>query len=182
LQISRYLIVLAALVPGLFSAAWGAESNKEFDSDELYARIIIRTADQLAAFYHGREFSKAAIKEIQSVCFVTPILKNKKFEVMWINLDEWQFFVDEVEVKRLNRDFWKQRWQQINLPLRHQATFGWTLMPEKRDLRFDEGVGGSVVIPWQDKPFTLAIRLPIEHEDAKFVRELKFEGLKCSGD
>ena len=156
----------------------------EYEDNDVYAKVIIRSADQLAAFYHGREFPQRAIDEILKVCLVTPIIKNKRFDRMWIDLDAWEFSVADEKVERLNRSYWKVQWQKIMLPLRHQATFGWTLMPEKRDLRVDEGVGGSVIIPWQDKPVDLLIQLPVEQakEQSGKVKKIMFKGLLCSGN
>ena len=162
-------------------SAADSETVFELDEEDIYARLVVRSADQLSAFYQGREFPDSALKEILKVCMITPIIKNRQYDVAWIKLDQWQFTVDDKVISRLDRSWWKTVWQKQALPLRFQATFGWTLMPEERDLRLDEGVGGSVVIPWQDKPVNLLIRLPVEQGDKKSMREIEFKGIMCSG-
>ena len=62
-----------------------------YENDELSVRVVMRTSEQLTAFYLGREFSQAAIDKILDTCFVTPIVHNKTLDVLWLELDEWQF-------------------------------------------------------------------------------------------
>ena len=59
-----------------------------YENDELSVRVVMRTSEQLTAFYLGREFSRAAIDKILETCFVTPIVHNKTVDVLWLELDE----------------------------------------------------------------------------------------------
>jgi len=129
----------------------------KYEDDEIFLQLVIRNDDQLAAFYVGREFPKNAINEILKTCFITPLVKNNKFDALWIEPDSWVFTLDNQPIERIKRDYWKKIWKDVGLSQAHQATFGWTLMPETRDLRFDEGAGGSIVIPEQTRPFTLRV-------------------------
>jgi hypothetical protein len=139
------------------------KKSPRYEDDEIYMRIVLRTPEQLTAFYIGREFKQEAIDEILKTCYITPIIKNKKLDALWLELDNWEFYVeskadekgDNKPIERIKRDYWKAIWKKVDLPQAHQSTFGWTLMPETRDLRFDEGVGGSVVLPMQSEPFTI---------------------------
>jgi len=175
--ISITLILTAAMHHGI---SWALEKDKlVYEDDDIYMRIVLRTADQLSAFYQGREYPRIAIDEILKTCFVTPIVKNKKFDYLWLELAEWQFNSEGRPIKRIDREYWKIRWREVKLSQAHQSTFGWTLMPEWRDLRFDEGVGGSVVIPMQDRPFTLAARFKTGEDKKGPLKRVTFEGLKC---
>ena len=161
------LFLLSFIVASQATTAAITNSEKKeqprYEDDEIFMRIVLRTPEQLTAFYAGREFKQEAIDEILKTCYVTPIIKNKKLNALWLELDNWEFFIeskdrdngDNKPIKRIKRDYWKAIWQKVSLPQAHQSTFGWTLMPEVRDLRFDESVGGSVVLPMQSKPFTI---------------------------
>lgn len=153
-----------------------------YEDDEVRMRLISRTPAQLAAFYLGREFKQTAIDKILSTCFVTPIVKNKAFDVLWLELDHWQFQAGDKPIKRIKRDYWQSIWKEIALPQSHQSTFGWTLMPEIRDLRLDEGVGGSVVIPMQSKPFTVIANFATGKDKQGKKKTIVFKGVTCKKD
>jgi len=153
-----------------------------YEDDTLRVRLVIRTPDQLTAFYIGRGFNQAAIDKILETCFITPIVFNKTFDVLWLDLDDWRFGRDDTVIRRLGRDYWPARWQEAGLPQAQQSTFGWTLLPEVRDLRPDEGAGGSVVIPMQDKPFTLTMRFHTGGDRQGPVKTVIFEDLRCSSN
>ena len=141
----------------------------------------MRTPDQLTAFYIGRGFNQAAIDQILETCFVTPVVHNKTFDVLWLDLDDWRFErADGTAIPRLGRDYWPARWAEAKLPQAQQSTFGWTLLPEVRDLRRDEGAGGSVAIPKQDGPFTLSMHFHTGADRQGPVKTVIFEDLRCS--
>jgi len=139
-------------------SAKGKKQKLVYEDKNVKMRIITRSPKQIAAFYEGREFSKAAIKETNQFCFPAVIVINKTSDTLWLNLDNWTFVNGDNPIKRIRRDYWKKRWLAINLSNAHQSTFGWTLMPEIRDLQVDEGVGGSIPIEMQSQPFTLHAR------------------------
>jgi len=165
--------------------ATGAEKSVQqppsprYKDAQVSVRVVMRTPDQLTAFYLGREFNRAAIDKILETCFVTPIIHNKTLDVLWLELDEWQFSQGDKIIPRIKRDYWPDKWQEAELPQSHQSTFGWTLMPEVRDLRLDEGVGGSVVIPMQSRPFTLTMKFRTGADKQGPVKTVVFEDLKC---
>ena len=153
-----------------------------YEDDEVFMRLILRTPEQLTAFYLGREFNQATIDKILQTCFITPIVKNKKFDVLWLELDNWQFTKNGKTIDRIKRDYWIKQWQAVNLSQAHQSTFGWTLMPEVRDLRFDEGVGGSVVIPMQSEPVTVTANFKTGEDKQGKMKTITFKGVKCLTD
>ncbi len=158
----------------------GGKPALRYEDDTLSVRIVMRTPDQLTAFYLGRGFNRAAIAHILETCFITPIVHNKTLDVLWLRLDDWRFTRGDIPIARLKRDYWSARWAESGLPLAHQATFGWTLLPEERDLRPDEGAGGSVVIPFQDRPFTLTMRFHTGADKQGPVKTVVFEDLQCT--
>jgi len=173
-----YLIpVFFAAISLSSSCAFGAEKKPtsatssqtkkpDYEDEFLRIRLIRRSPKQIAAFYEGRQFPAAAVLKVSQVCFVAAIVHNKTPEILWLDLDKWKF-KGKREISRLDRDYWKQQWQQANVDKASQATFGWTLLPEKRDLRADEGVGGNITLPQQKQEFTI-----IAHFDRGAERQL----------
>ena len=153
--------------------------SPRYEDDQVSVRVVMRTPDQLTAFYLGREFNRAAIAKILETCFITPIIHNKTVDVLWLELDEWQFSQGDKVITRLKRDYWPDKWREAGLSQAHQSTFGWTLLPEVRDLRLDEGAGGSVVIPRQTRPFTLTMKFHTGADKQGPVKTVVFEDLQC---
>lgn len=171
------LFILAVITKDIYTET---VDPLEYEDDEVYMRLVIRNSDQLTAFYVGREFPKNAIDEILKTCFITPRILNKKLDALWVEPDSWNFIVDNQPIKRIKRNYWKNVWNEVGLPLAHQSTFGWTLMPESRDLRFDEGVGGSIVIPMQTKPFMLKTHFNTGLNKEGQPRVITFKDVSCA--
>ncbi len=151
----------------------------KYEDGQVSMRLVLRTPEQLSAFYQGRGFSQAAIDRILETCFITPIIHNKTLDAVWLELDNWQFQADQQAITRIRRDYWAGIWREAGLPQAQQSTFGWTLMPEVRDLRLDEGVGGSVVIPMQSQPFTLTANFHTGLDKKGKIKTIVFEGVQC---
>ena len=120
------------------------------ENDMFRFRLSPRTPEQMAAFYEGRGFPPAAIDVIKKTCFITVGFINKSDKVIWLELANWRFYAANGEIKRFDRNYWNGEWDRISLPQASRSTFGWTLLPEERDLRAHEPIGGNIVLP----PFT----------------------------
>ena len=118
-----------------------------------------RTPEQIAAFYEARGFPHTAIEALTQTCFVTVSFHNRGGDVVWLELSRWRF-VDEQgrEVKRRDRAYWSALWEKLGVPKANRATFGWTQLPEVRDLQPSEPVGGNVALPPPSGRFRLEAR------------------------
>lgn len=160
-------------------AATPGDSNRIELEDAILKLIVIpRTREQMKAFYEGRGFPKQAIGAIAEACFMTVIVKNKTDDVLWLELDNWQVR-DAADIKRLDRAYWKQRWESLNVPMSNQSTFGWTLLPERRDLRVDEGVGGNITVTYSKQPFTLNARFYLGADKQGGPHTVQLDQLQC---
>ena len=174
----------AMIVTALSSSPLAAQPEmpgaQRFEDDTLVMLVQTRTPDQLTAFYTGRGFNADAIAAITQRCFVFGFLENKTYEALWLVLDDWQFrTADGKPIERIHRSDWQPVWQQTGLKQAHQSTFGWTQLPESRDLRPHEHAGGHAVIPWQDRPFTLTVTLHTGLDRRGTPRILTFSNLRC---
>lgn len=182
----RYFgIATLALVAFVVNAQEPKKENKKnpsFENAIIKMRLFTRTAEQMSAFYEGRGFPKAAIEEIKKACFITVVIKNKSDEVVWLELKNWQIESAEQEIKRLPRSFWKNTWHSIDLPQASRSTFGWTLMPEQRDLRKDESVGGNITLTPGNKPFTLRAKFYTHADKKGEVIDARIDNIQCAGE
>ncbi len=156
--------------------------HPKYEDEQIIFRIVQRTPENISAFYQGREFEKKAIDEILNTCYITVIVKNKAQTTLWLELDNWQFLSNGKPIKRIKRNYWKKRWNAIGLNQAHRSTFGWTLMPESRDLRPDESIGGSIVISKQSKPFTVIANFHTKPDKSGRLKTVTIHGEKCIED
>jgi len=174
-----YLMVLFFTSSNTINAA---ERNLTYKDKDIFLRFIEFTPEQIAAFYHGREFSKKAINKLTQSCFVTVIIKNKTDDILWVDLDEWQFSQAGKQFNRQTRQYWQQQWDKVGLKKAHRATFGWTLMPTRRDLYPNEGVGGRIPIPMQDKPFSVTLNFPTAKNKKGKVKSIVMKNMICKSN
>lgn len=118
-----------------------------------------RTPDQTTAFYSVRGFPPTALEAIARACFLGVMIHNRRSDSLLLDLGSWRF-TDAAghEVKRITRSVWNARWQALDVPPAARATFGWTQLPESRDLLPDEPVAGNVPVEPPDGEFTLHAR------------------------
>ena len=183
LLINFCLITTIAFATGV-SLVSGDDKQKErvVETEALHFRLIQRTPAQMAAFYEGRGFPGAALEEIKKTCFVTAIIRNTSDSVIWLEPKRWRFLTDKGELKRLDRAYWRSKWQRLDIPQAKRSTFGWTLLPETRDLRPDEPVGGNIVLPPTDQPFSLEARFATGSDKRGKEIIVRFDKLRCPKD
>lgn len=151
----------------------------EYEDKDVFLRFVEFTPAQISSFYEGREFSKAAIEKLTSVCYVAVIVKNKTDDILWLDLDAWKFSQGGKIFSPLSRDYWQQQWDAIDLKQAHRATFGWTLMPQLRNLYPDEGVGGRISMPVQSKPFSVTLNFPTGDNKQGKLKSYTVNNLVC---
>ncbi len=156
-------------------------SSPRFENEFLSMRLRPNTPEQMAAFYEARGFPKAALEALKATCFITVMIRNESDRVIWLEPARWRFLAKRDAVKRLDRDYWEDQWHSIGLPQRHRATFGWTQLPELRDLRPQEPVGGNVVLAWTNEPFSLEARLATGPDKQGDEITVRFEDIRCAG-
>ena len=78
-----------------------------------------------------------------------------------------------------SRAQWKQKWQQLEVPLSSQATFTWTLLPESRDLHPDEPVGGNITLQPMEIPFTVEAHFTTGEDQKGKPLMIKIENVRC---
>lgn len=140
--------------------------------------ISARTSEQIEAFYSARGFPAAALKTLREACFFTVGIRNGSDDVVWLELERFSIKDGSGKsVARITRPQWTKRLQALKVPLASQSTFGWTQLPERRDLQPDEPVGGNFAIPRQSGAVHLTANFRREGES-----ELAFDfpRLRCA--
>ena len=187
LSASLYTLILCFLLTPLVQADSHSKKKKKnvYEDNDVYLRSIYRSPEQIYAFYEGREFPHAAIKRITQSCYVTIILKNKTDDVLWLEIDNWVFTKNNPKkdiIHRYKRDYWNKQWDEVNLKQAFRSTFGWTLMPDVRDLRAGEGVGGSIPIPMQTENFSLTLNFATGKNKQGKIKSITLPNIHCEQD
>ena len=172
-----FLILLVCWTP--FAVA--ADTRISRDGLDFY--LSARTPEQTNAFYSARGLPANAVQAIAKSCFLTVGLRNHRTDTLWLDLATWRFIdASGREIKRISLPDWVARWQAIQVPLAAQATFGWTQLPETRDLQPDEDVGGNVPVVPPPGEFTLIARFATGVAGSGKPIEITVPGLICPRD
>ncbi|TNF91805.1 MAG: hypothetical protein EP297_15050 [Gammaproteobacteria bacterium] len=178
-----FLTAVGIVIYGLFNPVVVLADSPvalNYEDDHLLVWLRTPSPDQITGFYQGRGFNQASIDILRQNCFISVHMKNKSRDVLWLDLNEWQILDHSGKlIRRFRREDWKMYWEKIGLILAHQSTFSWTQLPAVRDLRYDETVGGNLVIPWQDKPFKLIAIFRTGADKSGPERKFVFENIKC---
>ena len=159
-----------------------AAEPPHYDSSQLSIGFKPRTPQQIAAFYEARGFSKPMIDKLKQQCFITTLIHNKSSHVIWLDLSQWQFSNATGAIERRNRRYWKTVWNEMQIPLAHQSTFRWTLLPETLDFRPDEREGGNLILPRDDQPIQIEAIFPTQADKSGIPITIKFSPLRCAKD
>jgi hypothetical protein len=172
----------AVLVLALCPPTRAESEPLSVESDGLYMFVHLNTPDQMAAFYEARGFPAGAIQRLRRTCFVMAHVENRGKQVLWLELKNWHFLSDGKEIHRLDRDYWDGVWNDIGMPQASRSTFGWTQLPEERDLQPDEPVGGNLILPPTDESFTLQADFLTGKNKREGMIRVRFENLRCAKD
>lgn len=117
-------------------------------TEELAIEFTPRSPNQMGSFYEARGFPKAMLDVLKKQCYITVGIRNKSQQKIWLDLAQWTFSTANKPLQREHRDYWKQRWQDMGIPLNKQSTFRWTLIPELLDYLPGEKEGGNILLPF----------------------------------
>lgn len=183
LSTTRLPITLALLV-GLWLHAPAHGLDKPWpgpyvENDDLLVVLMPHTPESMAAFYEARGFPQVAIDLISTTCFITVHVENRSREVIWMDVAQWQFTTAGKPLARLDRAWWESRWDSIDLRQASRSTFGWTQLPQVRDLQPDEPVGGNLVFPGDTGLLDMTLNLPIGENRHGRLISLQFKDIPC---
>ena len=149
-------------------------------TDEILIEFTPRSPEQMGSFYEARGFPQSMLELLQQQCFITVRIHNTSQEQIWLELENWEFSSNGKVIKREHRNTWKQRWLAMNIPLRYQSTFRWTLLPETLDYLPGEIEGGNIVLPATRQPVTLKAMFRTGHDKQGPVITIKYDKLHCA--
>lgn len=165
---------------GSISPVPAADDEFKYLGEGVEMHVSVRKADQMTSFYFGRGFSAEAVAEIAKACFITVGFRHHRRAPIWLEPANWQIVTaDGKPVKRLGRDYWNARFAAVNAPAANRATFGWTQLPEVRDLQTDEPVGGNLTIEPPTGTFTILARFATGADRRGPDLLIKIPNLQC---
>ena len=156
-------------------------------TDEILLEFAPRTPNQMSSFYEARGFPKPMINELKQQCFITVRIHNTSQKQIWVELENWEFSSNGKSIEREPRSTWKQRWQDMDIPLRFQSTFGWTLLPEARDTVPGEIIGGNIILPrnsltGSSQLFTIKASFNTGPDKQSTVINIEYDKLQCANN
>lgn len=166
----------------LWTAAGLAAQQASRPAGPLQLKLSPRTPDQVAAFYEARGFPAPALVHIRAACFITVGLRNNTDKVVWLELARWRVTSANGSVQRLAREDWERAWTQADVEPAQRATFGWTLLPEARDLQPDEPVGGNLTLVRTSEPLTFEAVFKTGPNKRGGEIQLRYENVQCASD
>lgn len=180
--IAFILCIFSGLLVAREVAAPGPGDAILYKAQGLVIRATPRTPDQMAAFYEARGFPETMRSLVKEQCFITFRIHNTSRKIVWLDLAHWKFAGPQGEVKRLDRNWWKSRWKEIEAPMPSQSTFRWTLIPEQLDYHFDEAEGGNITLVRTREPFALDAEFPTGADREGRKIRVKIDNLRCADD
>ncbi len=145
-------------------------------------RLHARTPSQMRAFYEARGFPAAAINAIAQTCFITVGIRNVQYDVLWLEPSAWRFVGSGGGVvERFGAEYWQRKWDELGVPPANRATFRWTQLPEQRDLRRDEPVGGNLTLARSTQHFTVEAHFSVGADRARAVT-ITIPDVRCADD
>lgn len=172
---------ISYLLLGLLSfSSLAATTKAQYESSLLKVKIATNAPQPISAFYEARGFHKNMINILEQQCFVTVYIKNKSRDFIWLDLSQWKFSNADGEITRLDRQYWKARWQTMKIPLAHQSTFRWTLLPEQLNFHPNEHEGGNIILPRSGKPFNITAIFPTKADKQGPAINIHFKDIDCA--
>lgn len=180
----RHLIysTLAIILLILPTSRNNAANFPLYDSPELEVGLMPRPPQQIAAFYEARGFSQQMVETLKQQCFITVWVHNKSSHIIWLELPQWHFRNAQGVIERRDRYYWKSIWNKMQIPLAHQSTFRWTLLPEILDFQPGEREGGNIVLPRDNKPIQIQATFPTQRDKSGAPIALSFNNVQCAND
>ena len=172
-----FIIIVCSLI---WNKSVQAKSKYQFNNTLLRVSLSPVPSEKVAAFYEGRGFSKEMVNTLKQKCFITIGIRNKSNNIILHDLSNWTYSNKNSEIKRIDREQWKLTWKEMNIPLSHQSTFRWTLLPEKLDFRSGEHEAGNITLPFSDKPFSLDATFTIIENKVKKSIFVKIQDIHCA--
>jgi hypothetical protein len=166
----------------LFAATSLAAENPGYQSDMLTVRLAPRTPQQIAAFYIARGFTEKMVNILRQQCFITISIKNTSQQIIWLDLSNWKFRNSDGEIRRLDRNYWFDEWRDMKIPLAHQSTFRWTLLPEQLDFRPGEREGGNIILPRDNQAISIQARFATGADKSGTPVIMKLDNIRCAED
>lgn len=159
----------------------GADVGEPYSyrSERLTVVLDPRTPEQIAAFYEARGFAAPMVALLGEQCYITVFIQNTGPDVVWLDLSQWRFSGADGEIMRLDRDHWRQHWQAMGIPLAHQSTFRWTLLPEVLDFRPDEREGGNIILPRTGQAVAVTARFDTGADRSGTPIQVRFDNVRC---
>ncbi|GMQ91485.1 MAG: hypothetical protein BMS9Abin11_0794 [Gammaproteobacteria bacterium] len=155
----------------------------ETEQQGLRIFVMPRRPGHMTAFYEGRGLPQNAIRHLKDVCYFTIGMRQQKKRIVWMEPGRWQFKDQHGrQIKRFSREHWDELWRKLKVPDGPRVTFGWAQLPNARDLRYQEPVGGMVMLVPTTGPISLLMDFRTNADKKGPAIRVWLHGLRCMSD
>lgn len=164
------------------TAAAAPASQWKYHDQALSLDLRARTPNQIAAFYTARKFPPEMVKLLSGLCFITTRVTNNSGEILWLDLEQWQFRNRDGDLERHDRVWLAGALDDMDAPAASRSILRWTLLPEQLGFMPEEQEGGNILLPRSSEPFSLeAIFARGAQRDGAPIR-VTLDNLRCAED
>jgi hypothetical protein len=142
--------------------------------------FVGRTQDQMASFYEARGFPDEMLKVIEQHCLFTTRITNVSDDVVWLEMENWEFTVDGKVIAVKSRKEWREFWTAMGIPKNHQTTFHWTQIPDSLDYLPGEEEGGNISFPRTNRPISVKASFSTGKDKKGPVYHFEKHSLECA--
>lgn len=168
------LTILAAVTANAATQPTGVST------EQIEIHFVPRSPNQMMSFYEARGFPAEMIDILSKQCFITVGIHNKSKAVIWHDLANWQFSHNGKPLRREHRNYWLDKWRNMNMPLASISTFRWTLIPETLDYLPDEKEGGNIILPRVEGTLSVSARFATGDDRNGDVITINYDKLYCA--
>jgi len=152
----------------------------KYHDQNLSLNLRARTPEQIAAFYSARKFPADMVELLSGLCFITTRVTNNSGDILWLELDHWQFRDQQGEIERHDRAWLAGQMDSIDAPTASRSILRWTLLPEQLDFMPAEQEGGNILLPRIAGPFSVeAVFARGTQRDGTPIRVI-IDNLRCA--
>ena len=144
--------------------------------------FVARTQNQMGSFYEARGFSKEMLGVIEQHCLITTRIRNVSDDIVWLEMKNWQFTVDEEIIPIKSRKEWRAFWTKMGIAKNHQTTFHWTQIPDVLDYLPGEEEGGNISFPITRSPISVKASFATGRDKKGPVYHFEKHDLQCAYD
>lgn len=144
-------------------------------------RLVQRQPDQTRAFFLARGFSRDATEQVARRCVFQTVFKNTsagaQAAAVTYDLRDWNVRTAENDMRMLTREFWAERWANMQVAKPARIAFEWALFPTRQTYNPGDYNWGMSVF---DLPSGGRFDLTVVWRHGDHVQRARIDNIRCA--